>query len=355
MNELVSRLSSHLLRRTHSTALPSLQRNMDATTFVGLTLAWAALLHRRYARRQKTVFNSEAAFEEKCGQILAGGADKLQFIVDFDRTTTRYLGPNGLKGSSCHGIVERRRSEALLAKAEALNKFYYPIEIDARLSIAEKTPYMEQWYHAVNALLVEAGMSRADLVEDVRDANVQLRPGLRNMLDFAARHDVPVTVFSAGIGDVLREVLLQHYGPLPARLHIVSNWMAWSGPGPDARLVGFSEPLVHMFNKNVKDSNMAAAPWFPSVTSRPHVVLMGDGLGDVTMADGLDAACVLRLGYLNDNVDALLPAFNAVYDAVHLQDSPAWLLCDLLRRMELAAAAEGRSSPVHALSAAVMR
>lgn len=47
--------------------------------------------------------------------------------------------------------------------------------------------------------------------------------------------------------DVIQEYLTQtlHEG-IPSNTHIISNWMVF---GPDGRLTGFQEPLIHMFNK----------------------------------------------------------------------------------------------------------
>ena len=61
-------------------------------------------------------------------------------------------------------------------------------------------------------------------------------------------------VFSAGLGDVIEEVLKVEFsadagggGELPKEMRVVSNRMIWSDEGV---LVGFSENLLHMFNKD---------------------------------------------------------------------------------------------------------
>mmetsp|Transcript_16886 Transcript_16886/g.40035 ORF Transcript_16886/g.40035 Transcript_16886/m.40035 type:complete len:106 (+) Transcript_16886:2-319(+) len=78
------------------------------------------------------------------------------------------------------------------------------------------------------------------------------------------------------------------------------------------RLVDFSEPLLHMFNKT--------AAFFPEATrtlvkGKRQCLLMGDGVGDATMADGLDLETV-KIGFLNEKIEERLPEFQQKFDVV---------------------------------------
>ena len=84
--------------------------------------------------------------------------------------------------------------------------------------------------------------------------------------------------------DVLEEFLVQKCGPLPPSTHVISNRMVFEGDDAEAKLVGFSEPLIHMFNKS--EGHSPDAPYYAAVHQRRNVILLGDGLGDVSMADG---------------------------------------------------------------------
>jgi 2-hydroxy-3-keto-5-methylthiopentenyl-1-phosphate phosphatase len=60
--------------------------------------------------------------------------------------------------------------------------------------------------------------------------------------------DVPLLIFSAGIANIIAEAMTQKLGSaLKSSTHIISNFMIFDS---DDRHVGFSEPLIHMFNKD---------------------------------------------------------------------------------------------------------
>ena len=69
-----------------------------------------------------------------------------QFIVDFDNTLSR-VHRDGKPLSCSWGVFETSRfvSKDYLEKSDQLRKKYLPIELDAHMSIEEKTPHIIQW------------------------------------------------------------------------------------------------------------------------------------------------------------------------------------------------------------------
>lgn len=163
--------------------------------------------------------------------------------------------------------------------------------------------------------MVEYNFRRSLLPTAVRNAHLAVREGCQEIMDISARAAVPLLIFSAGIADVLEEVCRQQLSkPLPDTVHVVSNRMLFSssptsiiekksqekGKGEEV-LVGFSEPVFHVFNKRAA-SVLDTSPYFHQTDykERKNVVLVGDSLGDLHMSDGLDATEILRIGFLND-------------------------------------------------------
>ena len=236
------------------------------------------------------------------------------------------------------GIIESgpQFDESLRAKAETYNAFYYPIEVDANRTKEEKIPYMNDWYRNVNELIVESNIYKSDLITAVSTANVGLRKGIPEIFHFAKQYNIPLLIFSAGIGDVIQEVLEQKYcqyynTTLPLYTQIVSNWMIWD-KNNNNKLIGWTEPVIHMFNKDAEHTKYA--PWFNTFNQKSNILLLGDGEGDVTMSDGLNYQHVLKLGFLNDNLDKLFTKYLNVYDVVITNDGPATLILDILKEMK---------------------
>lgn len=63
----------------------------------------------------------------------------------------------------------------------------------------------------------------------------------------------------------------------------------------------FKGELIHVYNK--REGALLNTGHFQELRTRPNVLLMGDSLGDLTMADGVqDMENILKIGFLNDKV-----------------------------------------------------
>jgi 5'-nucleotidase len=126
----------------------------------------------------------------------------------------------------------------------------------------------------------------------------------------------------------LREVLVQTGVPPGPHTCIVSNWLRFDDAS--GALVGFSEPLIHMYNKD--ESHVRDLPFARDAVGRRAVLLLGDSLGDADMAGALPHDAVLRVGFLSHaQPDALVPAYADAFDIVLLDDAPADVPLAVLR------------------------
>ncbi|KAI9020415.1 pyrimidine 5'-nucleotidase [Hyaloraphidium curvatum] len=269
------------------------------------------------------------AVQEKLFSLASGGPEALHIVADFDMTLTKYWVPGPADGKlqrnvSSHGLVMRSSAmtDELRRRTDDLYRLFYPIEVSHTVPQAEKVAAMEEWWIKAHEIIMESRMKKSDIVEMVRGTVVQFRGGTDRLMDLVEQLRIPMLVFSAGLANVIEEILRQH-DLLPPHLHIVSNQMLFS---EDGTVCGFAEPLIHVFNKSE-----AVLPDTMDVETRPNVLLLGDSLGDLHMSDGLKSTHVeLTLGFLNHDEDRLRQQYLDAFDIVLVGDPPMDFVTDLL-------------------------
>uniref|UniRef100_A0AAV2L1U5 5'-nucleotidase n=1 Tax=Knipowitschia caucasica TaxID=637954 RepID=A0AAV2L1U5_KNICA len=262
-----------------------------------------------------------------CG-LIKGGASKLQIITDFDMTLSKFQ-VNGKRCPTCHNIIDYSQlvTDECRQKLVQLKNQYYPIEIDPQLSMEDKFPFMVEWYFKSHSLLVEQRIQKDKLPQAVRDSDAALRDGYEQFFSRLHQHNVPVFIFSAGLGDVLEEILRQAGVYLP-NVKVLSNFMDFDDnvgvADVKSQLVfvqrgdpRFKGDLIHVYNKH--DGALRNSESFQQL--KENVLLMGDSLGDLNMADGVaNVDHILKIGFLNDKVEERLDKYLEHYDIVLVRD-----------------------------------
>ncbi|XP_068231661.1 cytosolic 5'-nucleotidase 3 isoform X2 [Palaemon carinicauda] len=254
--------------------------------------------------------------EELISSIVRDGFSKLQVIADYDMTITKSH-VNGKRADSSFGIMDnsslmpafyREEANALLSK-------YYPIEIDPHMTEEEKIPYMKEWYGKIHNLIVKCKVSQGSLAEMVATSNAMLREGTEDLCKKLHTVNVPVLVFSAGMGDILEQVLRQ-FNVYTENVKVVSNFFQYDEEGI---MIGFKGDLIHMFNKN--ENAIHSSNYFDKLKGRSNVILLGDSMGDIKMAVGVPQPNnVLKIGFLNDKVEERLDTYMNAFDIVLIDD-----------------------------------
>lgn len=76
---------------------------------------------------------------------------------------------------------------------------------------------------------------------------------------------------------------------------------AWLSCFAQGVLKCFKGPLIHTYNKN--NSVLQGTEYFQQLSGRTSIILLGDSMGDLTMADGVPSVeNILKIGFLNDKV-----------------------------------------------------
>eukprot|EP00088_Acartia_fossae_P020169 TRINITY_DN21822_c0_g3_i1.p1 TRINITY_DN21822_c0_g3~~TRINITY_DN21822_c0_g3_i1.p1 ORF type:complete len:299 (-),score=49.93 TRINITY_DN21822_c0_g3_i1:541-1437(-) len=248
----------------------------------------------------------------KLKDLIDGGFPQLQFIVDFDYTLTRSH-KNGEPVDCSWGVLENYKELGVdyVQKTNALRAKYHPIELDLSISLEEKIPHMVEWYTTANHLLTEAGVHRSWFPEMIKDSSCELRDDTDVMLSSLQEHNVPCLILSAGLGDLILE-LLKHFKVYHENVKVVSNFCKYD---EDGLIIGLKQPMIHMYNKS--ESSFSD----PELETRHNVILLGDSLGDLHMADGVEKLnVVLSIGFLNKKIEENLSLYKEKFDIVLVDD-----------------------------------
>ncbi|XP_038591426.1 7-methylguanosine phosphate-specific 5'-nucleotidase-like isoform X1 [Micropterus salmoides] len=262
------------------------------------------------------VMRERSRVEETIHAMQREGAGSLQVISDFDMTLTRFA-HNGKRVPTTHNILDNRLliSEECTKKMRELLNTYYPIEIDPRRTAEEKLPHMVEWWTKVHKLLIQQRIRKDMLARAVKESSAMLRGGYKVFFDRLAEQQVPLLIFSAGVGDVLEEVIRQNLVFHP-NVHIISNYMDFDQTGV---LTAFKGQLIHTYNK--REGALSHAAGLTELQGRPNVLLLGDSLGDLTMADGVSGhKNILTIGFLNDQVEERKDSYINSFDIVLVTD-----------------------------------
>lgn len=258
--------------------------------------------------------------------MLRDGAERLQIVTDFDLTLTKQHVDGKLVLSS-FGIFGKcsQLPSQYINESRQLYQKYRPIEIDTNLPLENKVKAMNDWMTAAEQLLKGIEFDPKELSEVAKKYSTPLRDGTKDLFDKLNKANVPVLVFSAGLGDVVEAILTTHE-VLFNNVKIISNFLKYDGEKID----GFkNEKLIHVFNKN---EHALEQDYFKVIEGRQHVLLMGDSTGDASMVDGMeDTVAVLKIGFLYDKVEESLANYMEAFDIVLVDDQTMQVATEILR------------------------
>lgn len=277
------------------------------------------------------VIPNQERFKEIKRKFQEGGLDKIHVLADFDRTLTRAF----VDGQEIPSVISILRDGSYLtpdyaAKAHQLYDKYHHFEGDSTISKEDKKRLMAEWWARHFELLIKCGLNKADIEKAVKSGKLKFRDNFSELADFLKKHKIPLVIMSsAGLGQESISQILKQEGKLSNNVHIISNAFGWNKNG---RAVSVRQPIVHGFNKDetlIKDF----PDIFTAVKDRKNVILLGDNLDDVGMADGFDYDNLLKIGFLNSKIEENKGVYQNAYDVLLLNDSSFKFLNDFLLKI----------------------
>jgi len=227
-----------------------------------------------------------------------------QFVIsDFDKTITK-LHHLGRVSQTTYGVLPESGllSQKYVTGVKGLLKKYFPIEISHEISREDKVNAMLEWWQTSNQLLVDENIKISLIREIVKKGYFAFRDKCSETLNLLETHKIPLIIFSGGIHQVIEEMILEKENKIHSNIRIVTNKLIVND---EDDIVGFSDPIIHVFNKNgatIVKYLENDEPYKQDFTSRKNILLIGDSTGDVHMADGLlDMHHCIKIGFFNED------------------------------------------------------
>ncbi|GJQ84706.1 hypothetical protein Trydic_g21113 [Trypoxylus dichotomus] len=267
--------------------------------------------------RDNVYIKDKTKVNEIINELVKGGTNKLQVILDFDRTITKQH-VNGARQYSSFGIFEKCPSlpGSYVTTVTQLNGKYMPIEIDPLMPREEKKRHMEDWWRLSEEALIGLTIPTSEIEEVVKEIKPPLRDDCIEFFRNAAKQMVPILVFSAGLGQTVVSVLKYH-GILDDNVKVVANFLKYD---EDGVIQGFRDSIIiNVFNKN--ESVLCGTEYYKTIKDRTNAIVVGDSLGDATMFDCMDNKnAVLKIGFLYEHSEENLPVYMDTFDIVLIDD-----------------------------------
>jgi cytosolic 5'-nucleotidase 3 len=264
---------------------------------------------------EQIYYNNEDLLNQKIKKIKSDGLEKLHIVSDFDRTLTKCFF-DGKKIPSGIALVREGGylSKDYPKKAFDLFDKYHPIELDDTLSYDFKYNKMQEWWQNHEKLLIESGMHEK-VIDDVLEKYPKIfRDGTLPFLDYLNSHNVPLLIFSAGIGNLI-EGYLKKENKLTSNIHILSNTFNFNS---DGYATGYKNRIIHVMNKS--ETKIEDKKYRDLISKRNNVILLGDSLGDLGMVNDLDSNLTIKIGFLNENIENKLDSYKSNFDVVITND-----------------------------------
>jgi len=277
---------------------------------------------------EKIIIKNKKEFENKLSRIKIDGIKSLHVISDFDKTITKAK----IKGQKTHTSIAQIRegnylSEEYVRKSYKLYDRYHPFEINNNLSEEGINKKMMEWWGSHINLLVQERMSRNVVEEIIIKKSIKLRKNADKLFKLLYDKKIPFLIFSAGVGDIIKGHLKSE-GLLYGNVHLISNFFEYDENG---YVKGYKSEIIHVYNKD--EFSLKKTPYFEKIKKKKNVILLGDNLGDADMVKGLSHKTILKIGFLNEDVEKNREAYQEKFDAVILNDGPMDFVVSVLKEL----------------------
>lgn len=244
----------------------------------------------------------------------------LKVVADFDFTLTHCFDKDSQqKLLTSFGAVEfdSRFPDDFRNRLLDLYHHYAPIDADPNIEQETKVKLVEEWNKKASEVYRSETITKEIIKNAVSVARLKLRGGFNLFANTLSHKQVPFLILSAGLGDSI-VCVLENTGVEQNDIKVISNFFTFDNNG---LVTGTTKPLITTGSKGKRTGELHNQ-YFESVSERKNVILLGDRIEDLQMADayGETYDTLLTIGFLNEKVEEEKDLYLRNYDVVLLGD-----------------------------------
>ena len=225
-------------------------------------------------------------------------------VMDFDKTITTSNSTDSWTILQNPTIMNPQfEKDSLL-----LYEKYGPLELDYSLDGVSKSNYMKEWYFSVMDLTYFYGLTYDKLLACAKSGNIPFRNGFKRFLSNLHKYNIPVIILSAGIGNVIDQVLKLN-NCFYDNVHIISNFIKFE----NNKMLPFNDDIIHTCNKSI---DRLPDYIYKEIKSKDYILLFGDLIEDLNMIHKEDLDKTISFGFLEKNIDTNFNFYKQYFDVV---------------------------------------
>ena len=231
--------------------------------------------------------------------------DSFYILTDFDRTLTAgYC-------DSTWGLLSKSEyiPKEYSAERKKLFEYYRPIEINEELDYETKNKLMIEWWQKHINLLIKYNLTEELINKSSKESNALVfREGAKEFLVNMRDRNIPVIIISAGIGNFIKQFLINNNCDFD-NIFIISNFIKFK----DGIAHGVNDDVIHSLNKDKIDFSNEIKD---KIKNKKNIILFGDNISDVKMSKEQDPKKILKIGFLEEKIEENRLYFEGKYDVV---------------------------------------
>lgn len=270
---------------------------------------------------------NQETLREKIRKIKQDKTSKLHVVSDYDRTLTKCF-YDGRKIPSTIALIREGKylTKDYPKKAFELFDKYNPIELDDSLEYEYRYKMMEKWWREHEKLLVKSGMHQ-DIIKDItKKYPKMLREGATEFFNILYKENIPLLIFSAGIGNIIDEYLQKENLDTP-NVHVLSNTFKFNKEGYAEK---YKDEIIHLLNKT--EDKIKNEAYKELIKNKKNIILLGDSISDIEMAKE-NGKTIIKIGFLNEKIQEKLELYKEKFDAVITNDADMTYVNKILKEI----------------------